>query len=322
MVTELPIKTTETMTTKHANILDKKNLSLTIFKSKNHIHEILPMHNLGVAGGHFRITTKKGHRYFMKTVDNPILANNMISMSKLLLAGGVSTPKVLYAAQYENLYCILTQYYTPTDLSSLESDKLYHVGQLSGQNLFKLHNIPIQTQTLILQDESSDSYVEQVLSLPLVPNFKDKSKIIDFINKHRHLIHNSPVGLIHWDYHIHNIIYCNEKLYMVDLDNIRLGRAYRDFYHLAENAKLEFDNITPYNLGLLDGYFTKGIPDDFWTILALYLFLRSFERINWYVSIGDDFTVQRILEMIKKFLHINFDGLTKTVPSWYTNAKS
>ena len=67
--------------------------------------------------------------------------------------------------------------------------------------------------------------------------------------------------------------------------------------------------------GMVDGYFDKNVPMEFWRLLALYISSNTLSSIPWAIPFGED-EIRKFLEQAEEILGW-YEGMTKIVPSWY-----
>ena len=77
------------------------------------------------------------------------------------------------------------------------------------------------------------------------------------------------------DYPIGNImINKNNELVVIDFDRHDYGEPWEEFNRLVCGIQVSHE----FSSGIVDGYFYKKVPEEFWKLLALYM---SFNSLSW-----------------------------------------
>ena len=69
----------------------------------------------------------------------------------------------------------------------------------------------------------------------------------------------------------------------------------------------------------MDGYFDGQVPDEFWSLLALYIASNTLSSLPWAIPFGQreiDTMRRQAAEMLAWY-----DDMKQTVPTWYTEVK-
>ena len=70
---------------------------------------------------------------------------------------------------------------------------------------------------------------------------------------------------------------------MIDFNRWEVGDPYKEFYKLESFAR---ELSIPYCIGQIQAYFDDNIPEDFWSILAVYVAHASLFSIKWAEKFG------------------------------------
>ncbi len=67
---------------------------------------------------------------------------------------------------------------------------------------------------------------------------------------------------------------------------------------------------------MIDGYFEKDVPEDFWRLLTLYISGNALSSVYWALPFGES-EVRIMLDQAKDVLTW-YDDMKKLIPAWYT----
>ncbi len=202
--------------------------------------------------------------------------------------------------------------------SSLSESVLYDLGCQSGQFLRTLHTLPIDQgqrdwnsfyQTKI--DSKLEAYHTASHSYP------NGQAMLDFVQANRHLLAERPISHHHGDFHTGNFLLGKDgKLKVLDFDRYDSGDPWEEFNRLIFTAEL----APAFARGQLDAYFDERIPEDFWTLLALYVTVNSIGALSWAERVDPN----QIPLMKEQAATISewYADFTCLVPTWYAKKQN
>lgn len=197
-------------------------------------------------------------------------------------------------------------------IPTLTPSQQYSYGCEAGAMLKEIHSI-----TLAIQKEDwatrfnakLDRKIKQYIECPI--QFEKADNLIDYINKHRHLLVNRPQTFQHGDYHIGNMMIENNQIVIIDFERCDVGDPWEEFNRIVMTAP-----VSPlFASGMIDGYFDHDIPDVFWKLLALYIFSNTLSSIPWALQYGEH-EVAIMQNQVKAWVNM-FDNFTDPIPNWY-----
>lgn len=198
-------------------------------------------------------------------------------------------------------------------IPTLSDEEVYHYGYESGQILQKIHSIPAPNDILDWEtffNAKIDRKLKMYAECPL--KYENGETFIDFIESHRHLLKNRPQTYQHGDYHVGNLmIDSNGRIAVIDFNRRDYGDPWEEFNRIVWCAQAQ----PLFASGMVDGYFDGEIPQEFWDLLALYICSNTLSSLPWAIPFGQG-EIDTMRNQAKDILEW-YDGLQKTVPSWY-----
>ena len=198
-------------------------------------------------------------------------------------------------------------------IPTLSKEEQYKYGILAGIELKKIHmvNAPVYAMPW---DERFNKKIDRKFKMyeecPL--KYKKGDLFIEYINNNRHLLKNRPNTFQHGDYHIGNMmINKNNELVVIDFDRDDYGDPWEEFNRLVWSIQVSYEFAT----GIVDGYFNKKVPEEFWKLLALYISLNSLSSLPWAIPYGDE-EVNIMINQSNEILDW-YDAMRRYVPKWY-----
>ncbi len=198
-------------------------------------------------------------------------------------------------------------------IPSLTEDQQYNYGIDAGGTLRKIHSLT-PSEGNHNWEEFFNHKIDRKMALYERCSLKypGGEALIDYINANRHLLHDRPVTYQHGDYHIGNMMIDRDgKLVVIDFDRDDFGDPWEEFNRIVWCAQA----APAFARGMVDGYFTSGIPDEFWRLLALYIASNTLSSLPWAVS----YSREEVDVMLRQGGDILcwYDGMKNTVPTWY-----
>jgi len=233
---------------------------------------------------------------------------------------GVRTSEPLAFGTIEELdQCYMIMRYVEGEDASdklpfMTADEQYSVGVEAGRELLKMHQLEAprnmeawSMRRIAKHNRHLAEYNRCGVMLP------EEQAICSFIEAHLPLLEGRPNRFQHDDFHPANLL-VNDGVYaaVIDFNRYDWGDPYHDFLKIAYFSR---EVSIPFSIGQIDGYFNKQIPENFWSLYALYTALTMFGTITWTLEVVPE-QLDSMLARIHTVLddHRNF---TTTVPIWY-----
>ena len=141
--------------------------------------------------------------------------------------------------------------------------------------------------------------------------YENGEAFLDYISKNRHLLKDRPQTFQHGDYHIGNMMIEKGKLVIIDFDRYDFGDPWEEFNRIVWCAQ-----AAPYFAsGMVDGYFDRNVPEEFWRLLALYISSNTLSSIPWAIPFGEG-EINTMIDQAKDVLSW-YDSMKDPIPTWY-----
>lgn len=202
-------------------------------------------------------------------------------------------------------------------LPTLSQAEQYALGLDAGHILRTMHRIPAPTDA---PDWSTrfgakiDRKIKMYRDCPI--KFDGAEEIIRYLNSRRELLPGRPQAFQHGDYHVGNMMIENGQLVIIDFDRLDYGDPWEEFNRIVWCAQAS----PHFAAGQVDGYFDGDVPQDFWSLLALYIGSNTLSSIPWAIPFGED-EINTMREQAREVLAW-YDGMQRPLPRWYETAKS
>jgi aminoglycoside phosphotransferase (APT) family kinase protein len=198
-------------------------------------------------------------------------------------------------------------------LPKLTETEQYLLGVKSGQILREIHNIPAPDD---LEDwgtrfnRKANSKIKNYLECDIKMDNGDK--IIDYIERTRHLLDGRPQSFHHGDYHVGNMVISKEgELHIIDFNRSDYGDPWEEFNRIVWST-----TVSPhFATGQLNGYFNGKPPEEFFQLLALYISSNMLSSIPWAIPFGEEQVA--VMKNQAKDVLTWYDGMNNHVPTWY-----
>ena len=99
---------------------------------------------------------------------------------------------------------------------------------------------------------------------------------------------------------------------IIDFDRFDYGDPWEEFNRIVWCAQA----APRFAAGMVDGYFDRSVPMEFWRLLALYISSNTLSSIPWAIPFGEE-EVRKFLDQAAEILEW-YDGMKNTIPSWYS----
>ena len=237
-------------------------------------------------GEKFVVTTSAG-RFFVR-VGGLSRHGTLMDESKMLSIcrrNGIPCPEPVAVgvdSDRELCYSILTYIEGRTAdqvLPDLSDGEVNELVLASGQLLRRIHDIVPSDDSLDLRHHHRDRYEHWSEKLHGIGvTFHGQSEVERYIDQQLNSMQEVAARFQHSDYHPgHLILHGGELAGVIDFDRSEWNDPFRDFQRLPWNT---CPTSLVFALGQIAGYFTAGIPTNFWPRYNLYIAL-TLHRGAW-----------------------------------------
>lgn len=246
--------------------------------------------------------------YIFKEINDYDKFENELNWLKRLMKLNYCTPKVI--GTY-NKNVIIMEKINGTAIKDEEAHKhLYNIGKL----IASLHNLPV-TQNIEWNKSIITEYIK--LKEP-VKNIMDNDiyeNTTNFLEQQLDKIKSSKLTIIHKDIRPENIIYSNEKYYLLDLESMGIGDRDYDFTRILN--LLNQKDIYQYKdfKNLIDGYKSVNnfeISEEKWQLYNKFYAFRIYSKM----LSGNINTDKEYEEYLKSVLMNKHDRVTKWIKEY------
>ncbi len=264
------------------------------------------------------VTAQDGSKYLLRITPEAKSAGreDMYRMQKKVDALGVPMCRPVEFGRCEEGVYILQTWIDGEDAGEavprLEGPQQYALGLEAGGILRKIHSIPAPEGIRDWEARfgaKMDRKIRQYRECPL--QYEGGGALIDYIDQNRGLIKGRPQSYQHGDYHIGNMMIENGRIVIIDFDRYDFGDPWEEFNRIVWTAQ-----ASPlFASGMVDGYFERDVPMEFWRLLALYIASNTLSSLPWAVPFGEK-EVGTMLAQGKEILEW-YDGMRRVIPAWY-----
>ncbi len=265
------------------------------------------------------VTTKDGMKYLLRIVpyEKKERREQLFSLMKQLETLGIPMCKPIeFGVCDEGIY-ELHSWIEGKDaievIHLLTNTKQVEYGLKAGRILKSMHSIsaPRTLENWETQfNRKIDRNIQRYNNCPI--KHKNGNSFIEYIHKNRYLLKDRPQSFQHGDYHIGNMMYDNNKsLQVIDFDRFDFGDPWEEFNRIVFSAQK-----TPlFASGVVNGYFDKSVPIDFWKLLALYISSNMLSSTSWAYTYAKN-ELNFMLHLAQEVLQW-YDNMKNVVPTWY-----
>lgn len=216
----------------------------------------------------------------------------------------------------QNVYMILS-WIEGVDLEEvlpkMSADEHYELGRMAGEILKKIHSIPVDEADMPTETKKNKKLWQLSRYENSNVRIKDDEIAVKYVYDNIDKIWSERPVYMHGDYHPGNLIYMEDgSIGVIDFNRWEVGDPYEEFYKL-QSFGIELS--VPYCIGQIEAYFTDNIPDDFWSVLAVYVAHTSLFSIAWAEKFGQDDVDGMVRRCLVAF--DDYDDFRLTVPKWY-----
>ena len=198
-------------------------------------------------------------------------------------------------------------------LPTLPPQKQYAYGLDAGRILKKIHSLPAPDGIEPWADRFNRKIDRKIAMYEACElKYADGGAFLRHIAATRHLLSDRPQCFQHGDYHMGNmIIDDNGVLTVIDFDRDDYGDPWEEFNRIVWCAQLS----PAFATGLVDTYFDRDVPLEFWQLLALYISSNTLSSLPWAIPFGEG-EIQVMRRQAADILSW-YDHFRTVVPSWY-----
>lgn len=186
----------------------------------------------------------------------------------------------------------------------------YEYGIQSSKLLKKLHDVNISNDFF---NFNVDNYIDKILDI-----LRSDECMLKYKNLWMELVvENSDIlkrktknSLIHLDFKPKNIILSNGKLFLIDFDSFSTGAPWFDFY---DKGLAVYKERQAFNKGIIDGYFSNNIPNEFWMFLKILSILTMIQMSSWYINRNN----KEYVFLVEEHLLKAYGDTSNNIPKWY-----
>lgn len=201
-------------------------------------------------------------------------------------------------------------------LPTLSKEVQYNLGYKAGQTLSLIHGctcIKKKEVWVVRFNRKIDRNMDVYGHCPI--KFEGSDHIINYINKHRVLLNERPQVVQHGDYHVGNMVIDNGEIGVIDFNRLDCGDPWEEFNRISFSASISGEFAS----GMINGYFSDSVPDDFFRLLALYIGSNQLSSIPWAMKFGDN-DVEYMLKQARMVLRW-YDNYKSYIPIWYVSGR-
>lgn len=185
-------------------------------------------------------------------------------------------------------------------------------GKEAGRYLRQLHTLPAPSGQEDWETRFNKKIDRKIAAYNACPlKYENGDAFIQYLSSHRFLLRNRPQSLQHGDYHVGNMMFCGDTLFVIDFDRPDAGDPWEEFNRIVWCAQLS----PSFASGMVQGYFGKEPPLEFWELLALYVATNALSSLPWAIPFGER-EIGTMQNQAKKILEW-YDQMKNPIPSWY-----
>ncbi len=265
------------------------------------------------------VTNENGVKYLFRVSDISEYEKKLSEFNMMKQVSSLGVPMchpIEFGKCDEGVYSIQSWIYgvdAEEIISNLSDAEQYAYGLEAGSILKTIHSIPApaaQEDWEVRFNRKMDYKINKYIECPI--KYENGQAFIDYINVNRHLLKNRPQVYQHGDYHIGNMmIDRNGQLNIIDFNRNDYGDPWEEFNRIVWCAQ----KSPLFASGMVDGYFDKKVPLDFWRLLALYISSNTLSSVYWAIPFGQG-EVDIMLAQAKEVLSW-YDNMKNPIPTWY-----
>jgi len=196
---------------------------------------------------------------------------------------------------------------------TMNAEQQYRYGLDAGRILGQLHTIPAPADAPDWETRFNakiDCKIAMYEACEL--KYEGGDAFLKYLAQNRHLLRSRPQSYQHGDYHIGNMMIDRDGvLTIIDFDRDDFGDPWEEFNRIVWCAQV----APAFACGMVDGYFDREVPMEFWKLLALYICSNTLSSLPWAIPFGE--TEIRVMRSQAAQVLQWYDGMKNVVPSWY-----
>ncbi|MBO4234898.1 MAG: phosphotransferase [Firmicutes bacterium] len=267
----------------------------------------------------YRVTDENGKRYLLRISDIERYDEKEHEFKMMQRVSELGVPMCMpieFGTCEEGVYSIqswIEGYSAENMIPSLSNQEQYDYGCEAGRILKKIHSITAPTSEEdweVRFNRKLDRKIKMYDECPI--KYPNGQAFIDYINANRTLLTGRPQVYQHGDYHIGNMMIDRAgKLYIIDFSRSDYGDPWEEFNRIVWCAQKSHWFAS----GMVDGYFDRQVPIDFWRLLALYISSNMLSSVTWATPFGES-QVSVMLNQAEEVLSW-YKDMTDVIPAWY-----
>lgn len=266
----------------------------------------------------YRITTKDGRHLLLRLSELSTFEKRkkQFALLKEIKRQSIKANEPIAFGECDGKVFMLLTYLEGTDarmaILHLSSFEQYNMGIKAGEILKKLHALPVEDALPSWKERYQNKIFKKIETFQALEiELPEKARVVQYVLDHLDLMKDRPTLFQHGDFHVGNLVIDGEEIGVIDFDKSGFADPYDDFKPFCWNVY-----ASPYfETGLIDGYFGKKVPSDFFPLLAVYAAESMLSHLPWAKSFGK--REVRIGIMVYNDLLDWFDHFRQVVPSWY-----
>lgn len=198
-------------------------------------------------------------------------------------------------------------------LPLLSEAQRYAYGMEAGRILRNIHSLPILVQLEPWESRFNRKMDHKIRGYEECPvKFEGDREMIAYIQANRHLLKDRPQCWQHGDYHSGNMMVDTAGgLVIIDFNRSDYGDPWEEFNRIVWCAQAS----PVFASGMVNGYFSSQVPEEFWRLLALYISSNTLSAVVWALPFGQE----QVDVMLRQTADIMewYDHMQRVIPSWY-----
>ncbi len=213
------------------------------------------------------------------------------------------------------LYTWIDGYDAEGAVALFPPERQYAMGVKAGKILTRIHSIPApasQEDWHSRFNRKTDNKICRYRECGI--RFEGDDRVIEYLERNRDVFKNRPQSFQHGDYHIGNMMISGGELIIIDFDRFDFGDPWEEFNRIVWCAQ----SAPPFAAGMVDGYFNKNPPIEFWKCLAFYIASNTLSSVCWAMDYGQS-ELEVMLRQSRDVI-LWYNGFDAVIPSWYISA--
>lgn len=199
-------------------------------------------------------------------------------------------------------------------IAQYSEQEQYHLGQLAGQYLAKLHQLSLSstspfTDWEVFFNEKINRKILQYKTCGLY--YEHEHDWLEVIDALRPLLKGRPIVAQHGDFHIANLMLVDHQLYVIDFNSAGWGDPWEEFNRLTWSAMAS----PAFASGLVSEYFNGDVPQIFWQCVKLYVVVDVVGSLPW-ASKQNNHEVE-VMKARSRAIRQWYDDIQQIIPNWF-----